>query len=84
MGQENGTWQLLGDQPRTYNSSAGQQRGFCGTCGSTMFYRSEQYPNEMHFYAALLDNPEHISPQQHYHADERLSWVHLSEGLPIA
>jgi hypothetical protein len=47
-----------------------------------MFYRSERFPNETHFYAALLDHPENIEPSAHFHADEMLPWVHLSDNLP--
>jgi hypothetical protein len=82
IGQENGTWTFLKNQPVCYESSLGNTRGFCGTCGSPMFFRSNRYPNETHFYAALLEDPEAIKPTIHFHADEKVSWVHLSDGLP--
>lgn len=47
-----------------------------------MFYRSDRYPNEMHFYAALLEDPEAITPTMQYHPDEQLSWLHLANPLP--
>jgi hypothetical protein len=82
MGQENGRWKFLGDMPVSYESSPGNTRGFCGKCGSPMFYRSERYPNETHFYAALLDFPQSVEPGTHFHADEMLPWVHLTDDLP--
>ena len=82
IGQENGFWSFTGTAPITYQSSPGNTRGFCGTCGSPMFYRSYRYPNETHFYAALLDHPETVEPTAHFHADEMLPWVHLSDNLP--
>jgi hypothetical protein len=84
IGQENGFWRLVGEEPATYQSSPGNLRGFCRTCGSPIFYQSQRYANEMHFYAALLDNADGIEPQAHFHADEKLSWVHMSDGLPDA
>ena len=47
-----------------------------------MFYRSDRFPNELHFYAALLERPEEVKPGTHFHADEMLSWVHLADELP--
>ncbi len=47
-----------------------------------MFYRSTRYPNETHFYAALLDQPGNIKPSAHFHTDEMLPWIHLADDLP--
>jgi hypothetical protein len=44
--------------------------------------RAERFPNEVRFYAALLDHPKNVEPTTHIHADEMLSWVHLSDNLP--
>ncbi|MCS5516360.1 GFA family protein [Pseudomonas qingdaonensis] len=33
------TLRLSGDTPRIYDSSEWAQRGFCGTCGTHLFYR---------------------------------------------
>ena len=82
IGQENGSWKLLGDALISYESSPGNARGFCGKCGSPMFYRSSRFPNETHFYAALLDQPGSLRPTTHFHADEMLPWIHLADDLP--
>ncbi len=82
IGQQNGSWKFIGEEPVDYESSPGNVRGFCGKCGSPIFYRSARFPNETHFYAALLDHPADIEPRAHFHADEMLSWIHLSDGLP--
>lgn len=82
MGQADGTWRFVGDQPVTYASSPGTERGFCGRCGTPLFYRSQRFPGETHFYAALLDDPGAVQPQAHYHSAERLAWVHLADDLP--
>ena len=81
IGQENGSWTLSGTALREYQSSPGTTRGFCGRCGTPMFYRSERFPNETHFYASLLADPGAISPTAHYHYDEKLAWLHLDDDL---
>lgn len=83
IGQENGTWAFLGTEPVHFQSSEGNQRGFCPSCGSPMFYRSDRYPNETHFYAALLTDPDAVIPTAHFHSDEKLSWLHLNDGLRL-
>lgn len=82
IGQQNGFWRFTGAQPVEYASSPGTMRGFCGTCGSPLFYRSDRYPNETHFYAALLENPAGVEPGAHFNADEMLAWIHLADHLP--
>lgn len=84
VGQPNGAWELTGPEIRSYQSSPGNTRGFCGTCGSPLYFKSDRYPDEMHFYAALLDDPASVEPAEHFHASERLSWLHLADGLPEA
>jgi hypothetical protein len=76
-----GSWTWTGAKPATYSSSPGIWRDFCPTCGTPMSYRSTRLPDEMHFYAATLDDPTAYTPTTHFHASERLPWVHLADGL---
>jgi hypothetical protein len=57
------------------------ERRFCPGCGSQMAYRTESAPDEMHFYAATLDDPESFRPTAHDLSAERLSWIVLCDGL---
>lgn len=82
FGVADGTWVWVGQAPQTYASSPGVWRDFCGTCGSQMAYRSDRLPGEMHFYAALLDDPKAYTPTEHVHTAEQLPWLHLSDGMP--
>lgn len=75
-------WRWTGAAPVTYASSPGVERGFCGACGSPMFYRSVRWPDETHFYAPSLDRPEDYRPTFHTNCREMLSWVKLDDGLP--
>ncbi len=75
-------WQLDGLAPKTFQSSEGVTRGFCPDCGTPLFYRSTKFPNETHFYASLLDDPDKVEPREHYYAAEALAWLKLNDGLP--
>lgn len=78
IGQPNGAWAFTGDAPQTYQSSPGKVRGFCSTCGTQMFYKSDAYPDETHFYAALLENGTDVAPTDEYFGTERVPWVQLN------
>ena len=73
---------FTGELPKIYVSSPGVRRSFCGTCGAPMAYENERFPDEIHLYAASLDNPEDFEPDFHVHYAERLSWLHLQDTLP--
>lgn len=82
FGVADGAWRWTGATPATYASSHGVWRDFCTTCGAQMAYRSDRFPGEIHFYAALLDDPATYAPQDHVHTAEMLPWVHLADRLP--
>jgi hypothetical protein len=73
---------FTGEEPRAYHSSPGVRRLFCGTCGTPMAFESARWPDEIHFYAASLDNPRNFAPQFHVHCAEQLPWIQLDDGLP--
>lgn len=75
VGHPDEGWRWLSERLCEYDSSPGRTRAFCKVCGSPLYYRSEAYPGETHFYAALLDDPEAVTPDKTYHADEALSWA---------
>ncbi|MEL6584507.1 MAG: GFA family protein [Pseudomonadota bacterium] len=52
------------------------RRRFCATCGTPVAFYSERFADEIHVYAASLDNPEGFTPEAHYFAEEALSWTH--------
>ena len=82
MGVQNGKWRWTGKAPQTYVSSKGVIRSFCGTCGAQVSYQNEEMPDEIHFYAALLDDPENFLPEVHFHWEEHLPWLAIEDDLP--
>jgi len=81
IGHPDGHWQFSLGTPAIFPSSPKVERGFCRDCGSPLFYRSQEVPGETHFYAALLDDPTLVEPTVHWHFDEALAWLHLSDQL---
>ena len=82
MGVPHGAWSWTGDPAAEYASSDHAVRSFCATCGTPMAYASTRFPDEIHFYAASLDDPAAFHPTAHFHYGERLAWLHLTDDLP--
>lgn len=74
VGHPNGEWRWTGEAPTRFTSSPGNYRYFCPKCGASVAYASDRYPDEFHFHAALLENPEALTPTEVFHRDERLLW----------
>lgn len=69
--------------PRTdYQSSPGTFRGFCPTCGTRLYFRSDRWPGELHIHAATLDNPALYQPDCQVVLCERAPWLDGIADLP--
>ena len=67
---------------RWYGTPPGGERGFCSRCGSPMFFRSANWPGELHIARALFADPLDREPQVHAYYDTHVPWVHLGDQLP--
>lgn len=68
-------------EPRFYASSEHGRRGFCGDCGTSLFYlNAEIFPGLIDVQSATLDDPDAIPLQAQIQTAERISWMgHLSD-----
>ncbi|WP_036554924.1 GFA family protein [Nisaea denitrificans] len=73
---------FTGTPPAVFASSPGVERLFCGHCGTPIAYRSDQFADEIHFFAATLKDPDSVTPAFHVYWDERLSWTSCDDELP--
>ena len=69
-------------QAKQRQSSPGTWRGWCGDCGTPLFYRSTRWAGEIHLFVATFDQPETFAPQGHVYVSEQLPWIHLGDDLP--
>jgi hypothetical protein len=67
--------------PRSYESSPGVRRSFCGDCGSPLSYEDERLPGEIHIPVGVFDDPEVFEPRAHSWASQQLSWFELGDEL---
>ncbi len=65
-----------------YESSSDSQRGFCQQCGSTLFFRSERWPGELHVVRANIVGDIDRQPAVHAYFDTHVSWLSFNDELP--
>jgi len=65
--------------PAEYASSETIRRGFCPKCGSSLSYRSTQYPDYMTLSIVSLDDPNLFRPNYHIYTDSQVSWLRIDD-----
>lgn len=65
-----------------YSASGQGERGFCGQCGSSLFFKSAQWPGELHLARALFTESVDREPQMHAFYDTHVDWATVSDDLP--
>jgi hypothetical protein len=83
FGVERSNFELVAgsDDLSWYQSTPAARRGFCARCGSTIFFESERWADEVHIALAHMDGPIDRSPQAHVFFDAHVDWVELGDGL---
>jgi len=67
-------------EPATVHSSAGLKRGFCRSCGTTLF--SILAGVELGLTFGSLDEPDRLAPTDHIWISSKQAWLELDDGLP--
>ena len=71
-GSDNITW---------FRLSPGAERGFCATCGSTLFWRSLN-DDEIAILAASIDDATGLRVTSHIFVDSKGDYYNIDDGLP--
>ena len=64
-----------------YISSPGAERGFCKQCGSSLFFRSRQWPGELHIALGCFTDEIDRQPQANVFFDQHVNWMPIDESL---
>lgn len=67
---------------RWHRTAGGGDRGFCSACGSSLFFKADQWPGELHIARALFTGPVDREPQLHAYYDSHVSWAKIDDDLP--
>lgn len=70
-------------ETRSYSSSAGVERHFCPTCGTSLFYFNEALmPGVVDILTPTFDDPENYPPALHVQMADALPWETSLAELP--
>jgi len=69
------------NEGRSVTVNPGVERLFCPDCGSPLAGRYDYLPGQIYISIGILDQAGELAPQLHAHASERLSWLHIDDGL---
>ena len=67
-----------------HSSSDKAERGFCRSCGSSLFFRSERWPGEVHVTRANFHGDIDREPEGHAFYDTHVAWFPITDELPKA
>lgn len=73
--------QITGDSLRWFAASPEAKRGFCGTCGSFLFWSHNEEPT-MSFSLGSLDRPTGLRLTKHIHVADQGDYYEIADGLP--
>ena len=72
--------QLTGPAAR-FPSSPALERGFCSSCGTTVF-SARRSAKLIGLTVGSLDDPGQFRPDMHFWTSSRQPWLYLDDGLP--
>jgi hypothetical protein len=65
-----------------YESSPGNQRGFCRICGSPIVSRFDVNPDWLGLPLGALDDDPGVKPMMHVYVGAKASWHDITDDLP--
>lgn len=75
-------WAAGQDLVSRYESSPGETRTFCRTCGSTLATFFRDRPDEIGLPLGTLDDDPGVRPSAHVYVDSKAPWFSIADSLP--
>jgi len=71
------------DQLQWFESSTGASRGFCNQCGSSLLFRSERWPEEIHVAVGCIDGELDRRPEANVFFDTHVNWMQVDSSIRV-
>jgi hypothetical protein len=65
-----------------FQSSVAARRGFCGRCGTSLFFESDRFPGLIDVSVVTLEDAAQLAPTMHIYVSSRQPWMRAGDGLP--
>lgn len=66
---------------KRFESSPKTYRSFCGNCGSSLLFESDQEPGIKYINIGAIDEPFALKPQSHIFVADKASWHDINDEL---
>ena len=73
---------IIKGQLRTYESSYEVHRDFCGECGSPLFFRRQNRPDQHAIIAGSLNDPNDFRPDAQIFLSCAVNWLEDADSIP--
>ena len=70
------------DGLKWYDSSDWAERGFCGECGASLFYRLKADPGRLSVGVGSIDTPTGTRLHRHIYVTDKGDYYDIADGLP--
>lgn len=67
---------------RSYESSPGKERVFCGRCGSPIYSKTDKKPDVVRIRAGTINEPLPVRPVAHFYVASKPNWWEITDNLP--
>lgn len=67
---------------KSFESSSGKLRVFCGRCGSPLWSERATAPETIRLRVGSLDTPLQHAPDYHIHTQSKAPWYEIRDGAP--
>ncbi len=71
-----------GELLAAHESSPGEQRFFCGRCGSPIYSRRSARPEVVRIRVGTINEPLSVRPVASYHTGSKCNWWEIHDALP--
>lgn len=75
-------WAQGQEHVRSYRSSPGIARTFCGECGSTLQFVVDGHPPKIDITLGTLDGDPGVRPAYHIFVGSKAPWFEITDRLP--
>ena len=69
-------------EPASFSVNPGVTRWACPVCHSPLAATYDYLPDMVYVPLGVLDQADELPPSLHSHAEQCLSWLHISDDLP--
>lgn len=80
-GADNENLTIQGEGLKWYHATPEAARGFCGECGSSLFWKHED-DNFTSILAGSIDGPSGLEIAKHIYVDDKPDWYEITDGKP--